>query len=83
MQGILLLSLVFLLGGCTRRDELTLELEQTQNVEQSGGAEPEFSAEGGDTALNGAEQELESTDPVAADACVAERQSRDKEESQP
>ena len=32
MQGILLLSLVFLLGGCTRRDELTLEWEQTQNV---------------------------------------------------
>lgn len=83
MQGILLLSLVFLLGGCTRRDELTLELEQTQNVEQSGGAEPEFSAEGGDTALNGAEQELESTDPVAADASGAEIQSREKEESQP
>lgn len=82
MQGILLLSLVFLLGGCTRRDELTLELEQTQNVEQSGGAEPEFSAEGGDTALNGAEQELESTDPVAADASGAEIQSREKEESQ-
>lgn len=82
MQGILLLSLVFLLGGCTRRDELTLELEQTQNVEQSGGAEPEFSAEVGDTALNGAEQELESTDPVAADASGAEIQSREKEESQ-
>lgn len=83
MQGILLLSLVLLLGGCTRRDELTLELEQTQNVEESKGAEPELSAEGGDTALNGAEQELESTDPVAADASSAELQSREKEETQP
>lgn len=83
MQGILLLSLVFWLGGCTRRDELTLELEQTQSVEESKGAEPELSAEGGDTALNGAEQELESTDPVAADASGAEIQSREKEEAQP
>lgn len=83
MQGILLLSLVFWLGGCTRRDELTLELEQTQSVEESKGAEPELSAEGGDTALNGAEPELESTDPVAADASGAEIQSREKEEAQP
>lgn len=83
MQGILLLSLVFWLGGCTRRDELTLELEQTQSVEESKGAEPELSAESGDTALNGAEQELESTDPVAADASGAEIQSREKEEAQP
>lgn len=84
MQGILLLSLVFWLGGCTRRDELTLELEQTQSVEQSGGAEPEFSAEGGDTAaLTGAEQEMESKDPVLADASSAELQSREKEETQP
>lgn len=83
MQGILLLSLVFWLGGCTRRDELTLELEQTQSVEESKGAEPELSAESGDTALNGAEQELESTDPVAADASGAEIQSQEKEEAQP
>ena len=83
MQGILLLSLVFWLGGCTRRDELTLELEQTQSVEESKGTEPELSAEGGDTALNGAEQEMKSKDPVLADASSAELQSREKEEAQP